>query len=120
MIRKQRAAKWLEHVKAWHKSGSTQAAYCKINGLHAKNFSNWKRRFSDLFPEDATPSKRMDAASRRRTPFVAVNLTDDSISQSSKSSGIRLSVGEKYHICVSTDFDSSALGRVLTVIAANA
>jgi len=127
----QRTAKWLEHLRVWHKSGATQAAYCKKNSLHEKTFSNWKRRLRDHFPCLPKLTNSTVVSPNPVAPFIAVNITDDIIPQpakrlehevqvvdcAGKASGISLSIGGKYHICVSTDFDSAALSRVLAVLA---
>ena len=34
---------WRRHVKAWRKSGLSQADYCRQQNINPKTFSTWKR-----------------------------------------------------------------------------
>ena len=38
----ERERKWREHVRAWRKSGLSQAEYCRQHGLMPHDFSWWK------------------------------------------------------------------------------
>ena len=41
---------WLEHVNAWHRSGLTQAAYCRDHQLNATTFNGWIVRDRSVAP----------------------------------------------------------------------
>lgn len=127
------AAKWLEHLRTWQQSGATQAAYCQKNGLHQKTFSNWKRKLREHLPRLPKLTRSRIVPPNPVAPLVAVNLTGDLVDKSpqpakrleqeiraapcaGKSSGISLSVGDKYQISVATDFDSATLNRLLAVL----
>ena len=45
--RKDIRAWWAEHVAAQRKSGQTQAAYCRAQGLDPKYFTLWKGKLRD-------------------------------------------------------------------------
>ncbi len=42
----EREQKWRGHVLAWGKSGLSQAAYCRQQGLTQNDFSWWKREIA--------------------------------------------------------------------------
>ena len=42
----ERERKWREHVRAWRKSGLSQAAYCRRHALQQADFSWWKSQIA--------------------------------------------------------------------------
>lgn len=130
----QRATLWLEHLKTWKLSGSTQEAYCKTNSLHPKTFSNWKRRLREHLPGLPNLTRSAVISTTPVAPLVFVKLDDEldkygdqagkAILQktaapvvATAASGISLTIGGKYQVSVEADFDSTALRRLLAVLA---
>ena len=56
---------WREHVRAWQKSGLSQAAYCRRHALQQADFSWWK---SEIGRRDELTSMAAEPA------FVPVNV----------------------------------------------
>lgn len=63
-------AYWLNHIKQWHSSGLSKAAYCRKNNLSAGNFYNWFSKES--LSGDA--KKRDNQA--EAVKFVPLTVTD--------------------------------------------
>lgn len=60
----ERERKWREHVRAWRKSGQSQAAYCRQHGLMQYDFSWWKGKIA----------RRDSRASAAMPTFVPVRM----------------------------------------------
>ncbi len=63
-------ASWAEHLTAQRKSGQTQAAYCRAQGLDPKYFTLWKGKLHDV--EMAGPP--------RIVPVVVVSAAEPAVS----------------------------------------
>ena len=51
------STQWLPHIEAWEKSGQSQAAYCRENGLVHTRFTYWKLKLRPTAPShEADPA----------------------------------------------------------------
>lgn len=62
----ERAAWWRQHIDAWKKGDLSQRAYCRVNELHPKSFTRWKRWFNE--EADIAERKRRQLHRRRDRP----------------------------------------------------
>jgi len=87
---------WSEIVADWHKSGESQAGFCRDRNLRAWQLSYWSRRLKS----DQSEGGR---------GFVRLHGT-------SEGSGIRLRTAEGLEIELATGFDEGTLKRFLFVL----
>lgn len=66
---REREQRWRRHRTAWRRSGTTQAEYCRKQGLAPADFAWWK---SELARRDAVAKR--GRLSRAPTPFVPVQV----------------------------------------------
>src|SRR5690349_13975667 len=70
-LQTERATWWREHIDGWKKSDLSQRAYCRVNGLHPKSFSRWRR----WFKEEADIAERKALQRHRRRPSSALSTS---------------------------------------------
>lgn len=92
---------WQSHIKKWKESGSSQAMYCRQNGLN-KNAFTWRKR-------------NLEGKTRTRmtkVPGQAVNKINH------VQPAIELTVNGRLRITVGQDFDPGLLQRLLKALGA--
>ena len=94
---------WARQVSAWRASGLSQQAYCAREGLRPSTFGWWRWRLS---------ASRPSADPRPPAPrLVAVRLR-----QSAVASGFELALTGERRLHIPSDFDETALTRLLRVL----
>ena len=92
---------WETHVRAWAKSGLTQAAYCRQYDLKVHRFIYWKKRV------------------RRHGPpvtFVPVDTRKAIQPKSSSLSSIRMVVDNRFEISVDEGFSPETLEKLIRTL----
>lgn len=68
-----RARYWSELLRAWERSGLSQAEFCRRRGIQAVSFSWWKRQLGTAAPtRRGARSQTGDSRPGRRAQFVEV------------------------------------------------
>lgn len=96
---------WQAHVKVWEKSGLSQNEYCRRNQLKNNRLTYWKKKFA----KETVPSVN----------FVPVPVSVVERSKGGGDSGLTIFLGN-IRIKLDSEFDSSALNRVMTALGARA
>jgi hypothetical protein len=122
-------AAWLEHLKAWLRSGMTQNEYCLTYGIHPKTFSNRKTKLRKHLPDLPNLTRSTIVPPAPAAPFVTVTIEDgnnppavtnagNSHHQSlpHEKSGVHLQIGHRFQISLSAGFDTETLERLLAVL----
>ena len=97
-----RAQLWKHHIDEWSRSGLTQNAYCRENGLKPNRLTYWKNKFK-----------------RQNLPVEFVQVPPVEISEllnSTSSERLRLNVGTGFQIEIPDGFSQATLAQVLQVL----
>ena len=70
----QRRRFWEHHIEQWHKSGVSQAAYCRKHQLKAHRFYYWRRRIVKPQPAVSFLPVTLPADTLRQPQFVRILL----------------------------------------------
>ena len=101
---------WRHHIGLWRKSGLSQAAYCREQGLKVNRFTYWKHRLG------AGGKTSASQASLVRVPVLAGSgLLEDSIS-GTKSAVLEVRIGERYRISVGDGFVAAHLQALVRAL----
>lgn len=49
-------ARWAKRVEAWERSGQSQRAWCKAEGVALSTFQWWRQRLAKAVPSERVPS----------------------------------------------------------------
>ena len=99
---KKRSQFWRIHLDQWCRSGITQIAYCKTNGLKSNRMTHWKNKFK-----------------RQNFPVEFVQISPTHISQlphSQPREALRLNVDSGFQIDIPDGFSQITLSQILQVI----
>lgn len=101
---------WEAQLRAWQRSGLTQAEYCRRQGLKRRLFGFWKRRLS-LGPQEQPPPMR----------FIPVTIRPDVEAQRpahavAATAPLTLVTSGKYRIEIGDGFAPATLGRLLATL----
>ena len=93
----ERRSLWQDHLAQWQRSGLTQVAYCRQQGLKVAQFGYWKKRLLPVRSPDAAPD------------FIAVQMT---------SAGATLAVvlNERLRVDVYPGFDPATRRAVVQAL----
>ena len=101
---------WRHHIGLWRKSGLSQAAYCREQGLKVNRFTYWKRRLG------AGGKTSASQASLVRVPVLAGSgLLEDSTS-GAKPVVLEVRIGERYRISVGNGFVAAHLQALVRAL----
>lgn len=92
---------WQGRLDEWKDSGLTQAGYCRLHNLDARNFQYWKKR---ILPESCAAAALVEipvGALSRRLP-VGPTLC--------------LVIDGRYRIEIAPGFDADSLDRLVRVL----
>lgn len=93
---------WQKHVASWRESKLSQAAYCRLNDLHTKNFGYWKRKESEAV-----------SAHPLFFPLVAAGPGPMAL----HASALQLNIQEKrFSIEISEDFSPMLLKKLIATL----
>jgi hypothetical protein len=96
---------WKHHIESWKKSGLSQAEYCRQHTLKAYVFGYWKKRFRSPqepdYPSKMLPVKLISEAKSELAP---------------DSSGISLSLDQRYTIHLAETFNSHTLSKLIDIL----
>lgn len=119
-----RARYWSELLRAWERSGLSQAEFCRRRGIQAVSFSWWKRQLG-MAARPTRPGARSQTGDSRpgpRAKFVEVTWPADS---SVRSPTLGISTGSLGYEVVLTSgrvlrlppaFDAEQVSRLITVV----
>ena len=96
---------WQAHLDAWRRSGLSRKEYCQQHGLsyHALSYQHRKNPSGSIV--DAGP--------------VIVQIPSGLTTPAGKGQGqIRLNIGDRFVVEISSQFDQATLHRLLTVLEA--
>ena len=91
---------WKTHIESWQRSGLTQIAYCRENGLKLHQFTYWKKRIQHKDRDIAFVPLRFS----RNLPAVV------------NPSNIHLTTPNGYKIELSGTFDQSIVRQLLHTV----
>jgi hypothetical protein len=91
---------WQARLEEWKASDITQAEYCRLHNLDARNFQYWKKRLL----------QKTDVASLVELPAKLL------LSPGAAGSAISLVIDGRFRVEVSRGFDSDTLGRLIKVL----
>ncbi len=103
-IRKKQIKYWQAHIKAYQKSGLSQAEYCRQNNLRSNRLRYWKKKFQNQ-QNSQNPS------------FVnlPVSITDTKPATKSES-GVSVILSEKIILSLSINFDKDTLTKAVDIL----
>ncbi len=102
--RKKQIKYWQAHIKAYQRSGLSQAEYCRQNNLRSNRLRYWKKKFQNQ-QDSQNPS------------FVNLPLTITETKPSAKSeSGVSVMLSEKITLSLSINFDESTLTKAVDIL----
>lgn len=94
---------WKQLIQNWRDSGLTQVQFCKENQLKKPTFMYWKSKFDQK--EDAP------------TTLLPVSILPDRVSLSPQSSsGVSLSIGNRFTIHLESRFDTGTLSDLIELL----
>lgn len=80
-----REAYWQSHIEGLKKEGLSKTAYCKRHGLSVKSLYRWGRKLSGNGIDKLITADK-------KNPFVAIQLKDEKVLQSSPSYVIHVGI----------------------------
>jgi len=101
---------WQDHIGLWRKSGLSQAAYCREQGLRVNRFSYWKRRL-----ESGGKTSGLEASLVRVPVLAGSGLLEDSTSGAT-SAVLEVRIGERYRISVGAGFVAAHLQALVRAL----
>jgi len=104
---------WRVHIKAWSKSGLTQAEYCRQHDLRKNRLIYWKKKFA----KNSTPSVK------EKSSFVAVPAVTSSamrcLENRQTDPGVKIQLGN-IAITLTENFNPDVLARVVHTLGGRA
>jgi len=98
----ERSRRWTEWVSKWQGSGSSQAAFCRENGLNANTFNFWKLR--------VLRQRRSEAAAKGDPKFIPVRVAIPS------SCAFEVCLRSGHTIRIAPGFEETSLRRLINVL----
>lgn len=93
---------WSRHIENWQQSELTQVEYCRKNDLNKHTFHYWKAK-----------QNKTD----RIRPLLPVSILGETFSaNSSLSSGISISISNRFNVNIDIGFDSETLSRLMDLL----
>lgn len=92
--------RWLEHIRAWERSGLSQKAYCEQHHVGFASFQRWRR----IAMEEEKPTNDSPLT------FIPVNVTKP------HSSCLTLRIKQDLRLEIPVDFDSGTLRQVIQIL----
>ena len=111
---------WQKHLRAWSRSGLTQADYCRQHQLSAPAFGWWKRKLEGKpKPRKGSPAAEQSEP-RDKTPvrFVEVRPGSD-VEQGGKTAVYEVLLSRGRAIRVGHAFDPEVLRRLILTVEAS-
>ena len=100
---------WGAQLRAWHRSGLTQAEFCRRQGIGLRRFGSWKRRL-----EGGRPGREPQAR------FVAVAIRPEPEGRTAPAvagpAALTVVAGSGYRVEVGDGFAPDTLARLLTTL----
>jgi len=97
---------WEAQLRAWQRSGLTQAEYCRRQGIRPKRFGSWKRRLEGGQPGHAG-----------QVQFVAVAIRPEpEVNRTPLVTALTLVTGKGYRIEVGDGFTPATLTSLLATL----
>lgn len=99
----ERVEGWRKHVEGWKRSGLSQDAYCRKNGISKSTLGHWKRRLE----RDAT------AGNVQTVVPVPIQITTP---EKKPAVQLQLRIGERYRVDIQDDFSPATLEKLLRTL----
>lgn len=103
----EKAAYWSEHIAAWHRSGLSQGAYCRRQGLSQSSMGYWRKRL-----EAATGKEGESCVTLVPVPLPASTQAD----MATVPTPILVHVGNAFRIEISGDFAAPVLEKLVRAL----
>jgi len=115
-----RKAFWQKHLRAWSRSGLTQAEYCRRHQLSAPAFGWWKRQLQGgPRPRKRPPAaKQSEPGDKTRVRFVEVQRSSD-VGRGRNSAVYEVLLSRGRAIRVGHAFDPEVLKRLMATVEAS-
>lgn len=109
VTREQKMRSWRKRLRAQRKSGLSEAAFCRREGVSFWSFRYWKSKLS----EEPSGVRRVDNAG---SPFVRVSPEQEhSAASGGESEAIELVLAQGRRIAVRPGFDGDTLARLVAL-----
>lgn len=118
---------WEEILAEQATSGQTATGFCRERAITPSSFFSAKKRqrlahskaITTAFPARPAPfeaQKTVDSVPATRAAFVAVQVAEPSGDDGRTASAIRVQLRSGHHLWVASEFDSSHLRRLVSVL----
>jgi len=94
-------ARWVKVIDEWRESGLSGAEFCRRHELRAKSFYKWRQRLEE------------EGAAEGSSEFVPVSFSD---SRLCPGCGVRVVIGDRIHLELSSGFDAEVLRRAVQAL----
>jgi hypothetical protein len=109
----ERWRRWVGLVWKWRGSGSSQAAFCRAQGLNANTFNFWKLRVLRQRPGLLRDTRKRDDADSGEVKFIPVRVSTPAVS------AFEVCLRGGHTIRVASNFNEAALRRLIAVLEAD-
>ena len=100
---------WKHHVRAWNKSGLSQAEYARNHQLSVKTFGYHKRRYAEKTVQHAHDSIEPK-------PLIPVSVAQEPAPEYLSETGITLISPGGFRVELTSGFNAEALKQVLSLL----
>lgn len=112
---------WRAQIRAWERSGLTQAAFCRRRGLSRSLFGYWKQQLAVAVR--GSDSQRLAKAVSVELVPVAPRVVERALGvagcgEPGQPAALSVLVGARYRVEVRDDFEPSTLARVVRTLEA--
>jgi hypothetical protein len=106
--REARRRQWERHIREWRESGLSQAEYCRRYRLKPHRMIYWRKRI----PDEPSTENPADKSLVEVFPHQTLNQ----FKSDEPSALLHLIISNRFRIEVQTDFDPSALRRLILTL----